>query len=302
MYQDFSLSHALLDRGHGRLAGMAARKAFWQLEDVVRAGDMGLLQNLIGLFRDMMEWEQDDLLRALITQLAHLARQGLPARHPLLLFFSYLAKGNRNVKDVMQEIWACFIHTVNPITNGEHFWIFEFWTTYWSVRNVDSDPEQDSGSVIASVHDLSLKDCNKVALQVARYHNKVLREVQLIESEELNQLIAPCNLESMACEPQNISSTLAATTPKVHRIPYLKTILTKQAMDRGEWTVAEEIMHSHIQVMEEVHGSESLQVIRELWSLEKVLTKAGDTDKATSVAKDAVGRAYQYLAEVPTYM
>lgn len=297
MYQDMALSRALLARRQGCLAGMAVRKAFWQLEDVIRAGDPGMMRNLVDIVLDMMRLRQYQLLRMLLCQLASLAAHRLPALHPLVHYFQQLSRNTDELADVIIRTYRCFVERFHGRMDDSFYWMYDNWVWDSSIRTMDTDPEADYACITGGLRTLSLTLEADEAAVSTRCHLNLLKDTALMKSDGFSKTSAKAVLETV--EDATVESE-AVEDARVRS--YVRTAAVKRAIDREDWTAVKTSMCAHIESQELIHGRDSRQVIRELWSLEKVMRKAGDSEEADLIAKDALGRIHRYLSEVPEYM
>ncbi|KAK6073864.1 hypothetical protein SCUP515_06786 [Seiridium cupressi] len=260
MYQDMATSQVLLARREGRLAGMAVRKAFWQLENVIHAGDPGMMRNLVDIVPQMIQSKQFPLVRMLFSQLASLASHQLPKLHPLTRYFQELAKHDDDIADVLMTTYRCFVEsflrrTLAPTTE-------------------DMEPSA-----------------------VSRPHLGLLTDTEFIRRDGFEKTSAASILRLLEREEDDIE---AATDPIVGA--YMRIATIKRAIGREDWPAVRRLMDANIERLETAHGCDSREVIRELWSLEKVMRKAGNDEVADLVFEDALRRIDTYLSEVPGYI
>jgi hypothetical protein len=79
----FKLVIDLLDRGHGKLAGRMARKAFLMIEDMLTIEGPALMWNLLEMMYCMLTLCHTQLFRMLLAHLNALVRPRFPRTHPL---------------------------------------------------------------------------------------------------------------------------------------------------------------------------------------------------------------------------
>jgi hypothetical protein len=79
----FKLVIDLLDRGHGKLAGRMARKAFLLVEDMLTLEGPALIWNLLEMMHNMVMLRHVQLFRMLLAHLIALADGRMPEAHPL---------------------------------------------------------------------------------------------------------------------------------------------------------------------------------------------------------------------------
>ncbi|KAI1843169.1 hypothetical protein JX266_010696 [Neoarthrinium moseri] len=301
MYQDFILSRALLVRGQGALAGMAVRKAFWQLEEVIQEGDPGMMRNLVDFFFFMIDSGQHDLVKQLMLQLARLTSHKLPALHPLARFFEQTSKNDGDLADLLGRSWRCFVALLHRRMGHSFYWMYENWAWETTVRSIDTSPRDDYKRMTEALLALSMRTEELEVEGLSRSHLQLLKSTEMMRNDGFYKSSASAILRAI----EHISNGQDAPLDVKmggYAESYLKTAKVKRAMDNGNWAEAEKIMRSDIQSLENVYGRGSREVIREMWSLEKVLNEAGAHDKASIVAEDAIDRAKDYLSDVGKYM
>ncbi|KAH6652387.1 Clr5 domain-containing protein [Truncatella angustata] len=297
MYQDMALSYALLDRRQGYLAGLAVRKAFWRIEKVITVGDPGIMRNLVDIITQMLKLKQSQLLRMLLSQLANLATHRLPKLHPLSQFFHSLSKANTDFPAVLKTSYHCFVEKFHGGMSDEFYWMYDNWAWDTSNRPMDTDPEADYKRTTEALTILALAESTGAA-DGSNSHLQMLKSNSaLMKSEGFKKTSAAGILAKMKGQP---SSNDVFGDPKVRT--YMQTAIIRQAIDQKDWSTAREIMLGNVQMMEIQYGRNSREIIRELWSLEKVTRKAGNDEEADSLAEDALNRVNTYLSEVPGFV
>lgn len=304
LYQDFALARALLDRGEGALAGMAIRKGFWFLEDVVKGGDPAVLRNLVDIFYQGFQVTKLPLINMLLHQLAGLATRELPARHPLVQYFQFMSRSAKeegtSLAELFSRSWRCYVEAFHRRMDHSFYWMYENWAWDTSVRSIDSDPEQDYKHITEALQALALRTEAVESTAVSRSHLELLKYTNLMRSDGFYKTSAANVLKTIE---NGVSRTsLGAGQMGGYAETYVKTAMVKQAMDDGDWNAAEGIMRADIEKLEAIHGVTSREVIRQLWSLEKVMRKAGDYEGANAVSAEAIERVRGHLADVPSYL
>jgi hypothetical protein len=306
LYQDFALARALLVRGEGSLAGMAIRKGFWHLEDVVRGGDPAILRNLVDIFYQDFHLGEVPLINMLLYQLACLATRGLPSLHPLVQFFqqmSKMAEGDMTkIPELLRRTWRCFVETFHRRMDHSFYWMYENWAWETSVRTIDTDPEQDYGRIMEALQALALRTEDVESSAVSRSHLELLKYTKMMKSDGFYKTSAATILKALEGDVSTAMMYYPTIQMGGYVETYLKSAMVKHAMDEADWGSAEAIMRADIQKLEIVHGVASREVIRQLWSLEKVMRRAGDHEGASIVANDATKRAREYLSDVQSYL
>ena len=79
----FKLVIDRFNRGHGKLAGRIARKAFLQLEDLLMLEAPAIVWNLLEMMHYMVAQGQTHLFQMLLAHLVALAEERMPDAHPL---------------------------------------------------------------------------------------------------------------------------------------------------------------------------------------------------------------------------
>ncbi|ETS77297.1 hypothetical protein PFICI_11171 [Pestalotiopsis fici W106-1] len=300
MFQDIALSQALLERRQGRLAGLAVRKAFWQLEEVIKIGDPALLRNLVDIVFQMIQMKHDTLLRMLLSQLTSLANHHLPSLHPLVQFFRQIDKSNNDLAILIKMAFRCFVENFHQRMNDNFYWMYDNWVWDSSIRIIDSDPEGDYKRIMEAFQALALNTEAVESSQVLRSHLGFLTKTRLMRSDGFEKTSATDVLKILNQEEDELDAAAIPKDPRVH--VYMRTAAIKRAIDKQDWDKVSETMQSNIKRLEMIYGFESREVIRELWSLEKVMRKAGNVEEADKIEKDALRRIGVYLSEVPGYM
>jgi hypothetical protein len=262
MYHDFALGSALWVRGEGKLAGLAVRKAFLRLEDVFRSGDPGIVRNLLDIFFDMMRLEQAQLIKILRGYLASIAARELTANHPLARLFRYLMQDEVDLAFTFKQIWRCFVTNFHIRMGSQHIWLYEQWAWDSSFQVIDTDPEADRERVREALQTLALNTQFIEAMKSTRSHMELLKSTGLLNNKQSFKLSAPRGGYAQS---------------------YAKKSIVWDAIDQREWDVVEREMKADIRSLEARHGSTSPRVVRELWSLEKVLRKVGRFEKADAI-------------------
>lgn len=304
MYQDVALSQALLERQQGRLAGLAVRKAFWQLEEVIKVGDPGLMRNLVDIIFQMIQLKQEALLRMLLSQLTSLASHGLPPLHPLVQYFRQISKESHDdLATLVKTTYRCFVERFHRRMDDSFYWMYDNWVWDSSIRSIDTDPEADYGRIMEAFQALALNTEAVESSQVSRSHLGLLTNTALMRSDGFEKTSATAVLQLLNREEDELNELDAAAIAKDPRVHvYMRTAAIKRAIDKQDWNKVSETMRSNIKRLETIYGHESREVIRELWSMEKVMRKAGNTEEADKIETDAITRIGVYLSEVPGYM
>ncbi|KAK9780284.1 putative Clr5 domain-containing protein [Seiridium cardinale] len=297
MYQDMALSQVLLARRQGRLAGLAVRKAFRQLENVIHAGDPGMMRNLVDVVFHMIQSQQFPLVRMLFSQLASLASHQLPKLHPLTRYFQELAKHDDDIADALMTTYRCFVESFLRRVDDGYYWMYDNWVWDSSVRGIDTDPEVDYEYITKTLQTLALTAEDVEPSAVSRSHLGLLKDTEFIRRDGFEETSAASILRLLEREEDDIE---AATDPIVGA--YMRTATIKRAICREDWPAVRRLMDANIERLETAHGCDSREVIRELWSLEKVMRKAGNDEAADLVSEDALRRIDTYLSEVPDYI
>lgn len=297
MYQDMALSHALLDRGRGQLAGLAVRKAFWQLEEVIKVGDPGMMRNLIDIFFYFIEKRQQPLIRMLLSQLASLARHRFPSGHPLVHYFQQLAKNEDDLPHVLKTTYTCFVGRFHAGMDDQFYWMYDNWLWDSSVRSMDTDPEADYTLLTEGLQALSVAPKRTESTAVSRSHLSLLKDSTAITSDSFSKTSAAEVLQLIQGEDVDLHSIRDA---KVQA--YIQSASIKRTLERADWETVRSAMQAKIERLVHLHGKDSREVIRELWSLEKVSRQAGDDTGASLIGEEALRRVGAYLLEVPSYM
>jgi hypothetical protein len=301
LQRDFALSYALFSRGEGALAGMAVRKAFWQLEDSLKIGDAAVMRNLVDIFLTMIERKQDVLIRILLRQLACLAARDLSIHHPLTRVFRDLARNHDHFESLLKETWRCFVDIMHRRMDLDHQWHYENWLWDSYLRVIDTDPDEDYRLMTQALQALAFGAMNVEGKVVPRSQMDVLKYTALMRKNN-GSLETNSILKAMEDEYADRPVMGPETGMEGYMANYLKTAIIKRSLDQEHWSLAEEMILSKVRNMTMVYGEASREVIRELWSLEKVLKRAGQTEKAELIAEEARERGLRYLAEVPGYL
>lgn len=297
MYQDVALSQALLDRQQGRLAGLAVRKAFWQLEEVIKVGDPGMMRNLVDIIFQMIQLKHDPLLRMLLSQLTSLASHRLPRLHPLVQYFQQIPKSD-NLAVLLKTTYRCFVERFHKRMDDSFYWMYDNWVWDSSIRSIDTDPETDYKRITEALQALSLNTEAVESSQVTRSHLGLLANTELMRSDGFEKTSATAVLQML--KQDELDAEAKPKDPRIH--VYMRTAAVKRAIDSQDWEKVNEIMKSNIERLETIYGRDSREVIRELWSLEKVMRKAGNYEEADTIEQETLQRIDLYLSEVPSYM
>jgi hypothetical protein len=107
---------SLLDRGHGHMAGMMARKAFFLVEDMLSQEGPALVWNLLELLHQMVTLRHIRLFHMLLAHLTALVDQKMPETHPLHLIL-------RSLRGLVTNT-ACAVsynHCISALSPPSHF-------------------------------------------------------------------------------------------------------------------------------------------------------------------------------------
>ncbi|ORY71350.1 uncharacterized protein BCR38DRAFT_404445 [Pseudomassariella vexata] len=306
-YRDFSLASALWKRGNGHLAGMAVRKAFRRVEDI-RDFDPGIIRNIVDIILDMLQSKQTLLIRMLLVHYAKLSSRMLPRGHPLARFFQYLALSEGNLINTLKHTTFCFGHIANRRTRLEQKWLYEQWAWDTSILDMDTELGTDHFRLKEVLRLLMYKVRPKeVEGKFPRTHLNMCKDTSLMWDFSVGQNWPGELLSTIAgqtCAPTEGSTATTYTQSTMDEMSeayvqiYARKAKAQQAFDEGDWASAEASMTSAIRILETVHGDMSPRVIRELWSLEKVLRKAGQARKAETVGRVAISRVEEYLSDI----
>jgi hypothetical protein len=301
MYQDFSLSYGLLRRGQGTLAGMAVRKAFWQLEDVIVQGDPALCMNLVDVCFHMTQAKQHDLAKALLRQLACIATKKLPALHPLIQFFQHISKQDENLELLLAQAWRCFVSHLHRRMDHNFYWMLENWAWDTSMRNIDASPQEDYNRMTEALLSLAMRTEDLETTALTRTHLRLIKSTEMMQNNGFFTNTSASILKAM----EDILSGhegIPDVKTSGYVESYLKAAKVKRAIDSGCMATAVAILQSDICDLAKVHDGASCYLIRSMWSLEKVLRESGQTDEAKIVARDGMTRVEEYLSEVSSYV
>ncbi|KAH8652226.1 Clr5 domain-containing protein [Xylariales sp. PMI_506] len=303
VYQDFALSHALLARGQGALAGMAVRKAFWHMEEALMAGDPALLRNLVDILPQMLQRNQTQLVQTYMTHLSRLTARKLPALHPLAKFFNELARDDVQTLEVVRRAWQCYVEKIHHRMNEHHYWLYDQWAWETSFINMDTDPTDSYMRITEALQALALMTETVEAKPGPISHLELLKNTHMIKNNGIFRTSTLAVLEAMKENEEFPEVELpAGRLMRSHVDDYLQVASINRAIQQRKWNLAQGIMQSNLQNSEAIHGAASREAIGELWSLEKVVRMAGDEQKADLIAHDALCRVREYLAEVSSYV
>lgn len=300
--QELSLANALIDRNEGQLAGMAIRKAFWQFGDVLTVGDPALLRNMVDMIVCMLRCGGESVLRTMLLYLASLATQRLPKLHPLVHFFQQLVVGKVDVSELtqgMQTVHECTVDKLNKRLHQCPQWMWDSWIWNSCTRTMDTDPDKDLTQMMDALQSLDLNNQQSSETLCERESRDSLAGTEL---ESMKYHVADrISLSNIPAMPEGqLEMTLPASDQSSKW--YLGRLKIKAAVDQHDWQQAIQLVHAKVEKLEVVCGPNSLEIVRELWSLEKVVRKSGKFHEADQLANDAMARITQYLSEVQRYL
>ncbi|POR31322.1 Uncharacterized protein TPAR_08454 [Tolypocladium paradoxum] len=305
MYRTFELAFDLWCYGKGRLAGMAARRAFYALEFVLTEDHPDLVWHILDTIYDMVDRGHIQLLGMFLTHANVLVSRQLPANHPLLRILQQLMQcdydaeqGRRQVCHLLRQAWLRNVDILGERIGSlapQHLWLYEqlIWDGRTRLRKGSELAQRREAMVraldqLAQSRDAATADADSDKLRIEalmlEYTQMDLGDTQKAEQLAINLL------------NQTASDTGTRSNARFHA--YARKMLARLHQGKQDWDKAEENLRWAVTKREAAHGANSnLRVIRDMWVLAAHLQRAGRLDAASLITQDAIARAEQYLQD-----
>ncbi|KAF7563504.1 hypothetical protein G7046_g611 [Stylonectria norvegica] len=305
MYRTFEFAWDLWYHGKGDLAGMAARRGFYSLEYALTSDHPDLIWHVMDIIFDMVDRGHLQLLGMFLGHASELARQKLPAQHPLLNILQQLKQfdyqtdeGRQQVCFLLRQAWLRNVdllasHIGSP--TRQRLWLYE--QLIWDGRT-----RLRKGSELSKRRDAMNTALEALAANqekaVSEDESDTLRiEALMLEFTQMD-LGDRSKAERLARDLLHHTESPAAPRSSARFHAYARKMLARLHEDRQEWDTAETNMRLAISHREAAHGTgNNLRVIRDMWVLAAHFQKAGRAEDAERTTADALSRAQLYLTE-----
>ncbi|RDA83785.1 hypothetical protein CP532_5194 [Ophiocordyceps camponoti-leonardi (nom. inval.)] len=297
MYRTFELVFDLWHHGKGRLAGMAARRAFYALEFVLTEDHPDLVWHVLDAVYDMLDRGHLQLLDMFLAYANILAKTLLPAeRHPLVRILQQLRSsdletddGRRGVRHILRQAWLSNVGILGRYVDSPspcHLWLYEqlIWDGHTRLRK---------GSGLVHSRHVVLDTLSRLLESYDPAHRNGLRIRALMLEYTQMDVGDSQRAEQLAVDlVRRTGSSNGDQRSNARFHAYARKMLARAQQEKRDWAAAEENLRWAVSKREAAHGAESnLRVIRDMWVLVAHLQRAGRLDDATRTAQDAVSRA-----------
>lgn len=304
MYRTFELVFDLWYHGKGQLAGMAARKAFYTLEFVLKEDHPDLVWHILDTIYDMVDRGHIQLLGMFLAHANELSMRCLPLEHPLVKILQQLIKcdyqtqqGREHVCHLLRLAWLRNVDILSDHIGSlasKHLWLYEqlIWDGRTSLRK-DCDLAKNRTTMTAALSDL--RNRTDAGVQMSRLDK--LRIMALMLEYTQMDLGDRQKAEEIAVELLNHTAQDSEGNRANARFhAYARKMLARIQEHRQDWVQAEENLRYAVEKREAAHGTGSdLRVIRDMWVLAAHYQRAGRDEVANQIVHDAISRAETYL-------
>lgn len=307
MYRTFELVFDLWNRGKGNLAGMAARKGFYALEFVLAEDHPDLVWHVLDTIYDMVKTDHLQLLSLFLQHANALASRLLPVEHPLFRILHQLSicdyttnLGREQICHLLRQAWLRNVELLGQQVGSlapRHLWLYEqlIWDGRTRLRS-HSGLQKLQTEMEAALANLSrtedgsaegsLSQSDKLRVEALMLE---FTQMDLKDSEGAGQLV-----RALLKHSDNPSLTNARFQAYGHKM------LARLYEKNNDLENAEKNYKAAIAKRECAHGNDSnLRVVRDMWVLAAHYGKTGREEDAKAVVADALGRAEQYLNDIP---
>lgn len=304
MYRTFELVFDLWYYGKGRLAGMAARKAFYMLEFVLMHDHPDLVWHILDTVYDMVDKGHIQLLRMFLAHASELCASRLPHGHPLVRILQQLIRcdyrspqGRQSVCHLLQTAWMRNVDILGDCIESraaQNLWLYEqlIWDGRSRLRRVCNLAAR-AGVMTAALSSLNQRrnqDATVPDLDDLRIMALTLEYTQmdLVDRQKAEDLA--WGLLRLTAQGMGESRSSA----RFHA--YGRKMLARLQEHRQEWAQAEGNLRFAVERREAAHGAHSdLRVIRDMWVLAGHYQRAGRDGEAHQTVQDAISRAETFL-------
>jgi tetratricopeptide (TPR) repeat protein len=304
MYRTFEMVYDLYNRGQGLLAGKAAMKACGSLEYVLTEDHPDLIWHVLDSIYDMVDRNDSQLLSLFVTYATDIAKQRLPAGHPLLWILvqlrscSYETQQDRDyVCHLLRQAWLRNVDLLGEHIDAsapQRIWPYEqlIWDGRTRLRKHSALARRRQGmgqalGVLGESYNPERTNNDADSLRVEALSLE-FTQMDLGDYE---------NAERKAFELLDRTSTSKSRTNARFQA-YAWKMIARLQEQRREMDAAETILRRAVAMREAAHGAPNdLRVIRDMWVLAKFLDKVGKTDEANNTQAEAFRRAASFLAD-----
>lgn len=304
MYRTFELVFDLWYHGRGELAGMAARKAFYTLEFVLKEDHPDLVWHILDTIYDMVDRGHIQLLGMFLAHANELSVRCLPREHPLVKILQQLIKcdyktqqGREHVCHLLRLAWLRNVDILSDHIGSlasKHLWLYEqlIWDGRTSLRK-DCDLARNRHIMTAALSDLH--EHTDVGPQMSRLDK--LRIMALMLEYTQMDLCDRQKAEEIAVDLLNhTAQDTEGSRANARFHAYARKMLARLQEHRQDWVQAEENLRYAVEKRQTAHGTGSdLRVIRDMWVLAAYYQRAGRDEVANQIVHDAISRAETYL-------
>jgi uncharacterized protein YigA (DUF484 family) len=306
MYRTFELVFDLWYHGKGQLAGMAARKAFYNLEFVLTEDHPDLIWHVLDTIYDMVDKGHIQLLGMFLAHANVLSTKRLPKQHPLARILQQLMKcdyqtqqGREQVCHILRSAWLRNTDILSDhisSLSSKHLWLYEqlIWDGRTSLRKYCQlgGRRNTMTPALSDLQRHANMDSQTSELDKLRIMALTLEFTQMDLGDRQKA-------EELAMELLDYTSRDAENSRSNARFhAYARKMLARLQEHRHDWAQAEANLRYAVEKRETAHGKGSdLRVIRDMWVLAGHHQRAGRDEVANQIVLDAISRAQQYLGE-----
>ncbi|KAG6005126.1 hypothetical protein E4U21_000380 [Claviceps maximensis] len=317
MYRTFELVFDLWHHGKGQLAGMAARRAFYNLEFVLMKDHPDLLWHILDTVYDMIDRGHLQLLRMFLEHAGMLAVARLPREHPLVSILQELLRcdyqtpqGRQYVCHVLRSSWQRNVDMLGDQVGSlasKHLWLYEqlIWDGRTGLRK-GCQLAQRQNAMTAALSSMHLHHehhhqpapDNGSASTAAGVHR--LRTLALMLEFTQMDLGNRHEAERLALDLLDRTRPGAQESRSDARFhAYACKMLARLQEHRHDWARAEHNLKQAVENREAAHGTGSdLRVIRDMWVLAAHYQRAGREADANQIVREAITRADTLLTGI----